>query len=245
MPLQKLAIKIRRRKTPLFAYLYNLAFRFKRINMPNFLLPFYKAISTVRRGLITSGRRISTFVYYEPMFRSQCRNVGKKLNYVKTRQGFPYFHGPICIHLGESVTVHGRAAFSAASLLDTPTLTVGDNTYLGPGFSVSIAKEIFIGVSCLIASNVSITDNDGHPVDPVKRSKGNSIDLGDARPVRIGNNVWIGEGTFIHKGVYIGDGAIVGARSVVTHNVPPFVIVAGNPAKFIKKVTCTSEKPEA
>jgi len=233
---RKLSVKIRRRETPFFAFLYNVAFHLKRINMPAFLLPFYRMLGLLRHGLIHSGRRFSALIYYEPMFRSQCKRVGKNLNYVKTRQGFPYYHGHICIYLGDNVTVHGRTAFSTASLLDTPTFAIGDNTYLGPGLSVSIARKISIGASCLIGSNVSIADNDGHPVDPVKRANGDSIAIKDVSPVEIGDNVWIGEGTSILKGVSIGDCAIVGAQSVVIHDVSPFTIVAGNPARLIKNL---------
>lgn len=65
---------------------------------------------------------------------------------------------------------------------DAPSLIVGDNTYLGPGLFVSIAKEISIGASYLLGSNVRIADNDGHPIDPVRRAKGDSIDLEDPNP---------------------------------------------------------------
>jgi acetyltransferase-like isoleucine patch superfamily enzyme len=53
-------------------------------------------------------------------------------------------------------------------------------------------------------------------------------------PVIIGNDVWIGTGTIVLSGVTIGDGAIVGAGSVVTHNVPPYSIAVGNPARVIR-----------
>lgn len=59
---------------------------------------------------------------------------------------------------------------------------------------------------------------------------------GRARPdkITIGNDVWIGAGSIIRKGITIGDGAVVGAGSVVSKDVPPYGIVAGNPARLIK-----------
>lgn len=54
------------------------------------------------------------------------------------------------------------------------------------------------------------------------------------RPVVIGNDVWIGEKVFVKDGINIGNGAIVGSHSVVTHDVPPYAIVAGCPARIIK-----------
>ncbi|HAJ60189.1 MAG TPA: hypothetical protein DCP31_13785, partial [Cyanobacteria bacterium UBA8543] len=57
-----------------------------------------------------------------------------------------------------------------------------------------------------------------------------------ARPIRIERNVWIGFDACVLPGVTIGEGAIVGARSVVTQDVPPYSVVAGNPARLIKKL---------
>ena len=53
-------------------------------------------------------------------------------------------------------------------------------------------------------------------------------------PVYIGNDVWIGDNVWIKNGITVGDGAIIGAHAVVTHNVPPYAIVAGNPAQILK-----------
>jgi acetyltransferase-like isoleucine patch superfamily enzyme len=55
----------------------------------------------------------------------------------------------------------------------------------------------------------------------------------ESRPVRIGRNVWIGFEACVLPGVVIGEGSIVGARSVITENVPPFTVVAGNPARIV------------
>jgi acetyltransferase-like isoleucine patch superfamily enzyme len=55
-------------------------------------------------------------------------------------------------------------------------------------------------------------------------------------PVRIGSNVWIGFGACILPGVAIGDGAIIGARSVVTTDIEPYSVVAGNPARFVRRI---------
>ena len=204
--------------------------------MPRFLLPFYKIIYQLRSGVIGLFRRVAVFSYYEPMFRSRCKAVGKGLHYVKLRQGFPHFYGNLQIYLGNTVTVHSRASFSAGKVFDKPSFQVGDNTYLGPGVSVGVAKKVSIGSFCYISSNVSISDNDGHPLDSVKRRRGESVSLDAVLPVKIGDQVWIGEGTAILKGVTIGDGAVISAKSVVMRDIPPFTLAAGNPAIAIGKI---------
>lgn len=98
------------------------------------------------------------------------------------------------------------------TILDEAPVTIGDNVFIGPNVSIYTA--------C-------------HPIEPDKRNSG----VEWAEPVRIGNSVWIGGNVTILPGVTIGDCSVVGAGSVVTKDVAPYTVVAGNPAKFIKNVT--------
>lgn len=105
-------------------------------------------------------------------------------------------------------------------------------------------ESLTIGSFCSFASNVTILLGGNHRVDWIttypftailpefQNIHGHPATKGD---VIIGNDVWIGMDTLILSGVRIGDGAVVGARSVVTKDVEPYTIVAGNPAKTIKK----------
>jgi acetyltransferase-like isoleucine patch superfamily enzyme len=99
------------------------------------------------------------------------------------------------------------------------------------------------GKFCMFAHRVIILVGGEHDLEkvtcyPLKAtfhmSNGNNVDSASKGPVIIGNDVWIGAGAIILSGVTIGDGAIVGAGSVVTHDIPPYAIVAGNPAKIIR-----------
>ena len=175
-------------------------------------------------------------LYLSPMFRSKCKAVGERFNYVKLHQGFPYISGNIQILIGKNVTLHSRSSFSATKVFDDPKFIVDEGTHLGSGLSIGVAKEIRIGSHCHIASNVSIMDNDGHPEDPFERAENLPVNPKAVAPVQVGNYVWIGEGAVILKGVTIGECAIIAARSVVTQNVEAYTIVAGNPAKVVKKV---------
>jgi len=123
--------------------------------------------------------------------------------------------------------------------------TVGDYTLLN-GALVMSEEEITIGSYCLISWNVGIADSDFHPVDPEQRKQDcmvlNPFTAGKARPpvvtrpVRIGDNVWIGMGAMVLKGVTIGNNSVVGAGAVVVKDVPPNVVVVGNPARVVKKL---------
>jgi lipopolysaccharide O-acetyltransferase len=92
-----------------------------------------------------------------------------------------------------------------------------------------------IGKNVLIASNVFITDSD-HLVEPA----GLPVTVNKklvTEPVIIGDNCWIGQNAVILKGVTVGHDSIIGASAVVTRDVPPCSVVAGNPARVIRTVT--------
>ncbi len=100
-------------------------------------------------------------------------------------------------------------------------------------FNWTVLDEAFvtIGDDCFIGPNVSIYTA-CHSTDPVERNTRQEW----ARPVTIGHNVWIGGSTTILPGVTIGDNVTIGAGSVVVKNVEPNCVIAGNPAKVIKKL---------
>lgn len=118
------------------------------------------------------------------------------------------------------------------------TIEIGDNTMLN-GVSVTAYDKVIIGENCQIASCTFISDTDFHPIDPRTREReamGYKINHNEVNKkiIKIGNNVWIGWGSIILKGVTIGDNSIIAAGSVILKDVPPNVLVAGNPA-IVKK----------
>ena len=111
-------------------------------------------------------------------------------------------------------------------------LTLGQNVYMNANCSILDSAEVTIGDNTMIATNVQIC-TPFHPITPEERLK---PDNECAKSIIIGKNCWIGAGAIILPGIIIGDGSTVGAGSVVTKNVPERTVVAGNPAKIIKKV---------
>lgn len=84
----------------------------------------------------------------------------------------------------------------------------------------------------MLAPNVAIYTA-GYTLHPQLRNLGYEY----GRPVVIGNNVWIGGNTVILPGVHIGDNAVIGAGSVVTGDIPPWCVAAGNPCRVIRTIT--------
>lgn len=143
------------------------------------------------------------------------------------------------------VKIGGRSTVSATICFDKEdaTVEIGHGTFLGNSLLVS-AGRISIGDGVLISWGVTIVDHNSHSLKWVDRQK----DLDNWRlgrkdwqqivvsPVVIEDRVWIGFNAIVLKGVTIGEGAIVGAGSVVTRDVPPNTIVAGNPACVIREL---------
>jgi maltose O-acetyltransferase len=107
---------------------------------------------------------------------------------------------------------------------------VGDNFHADYNCTMLDVAEIRIGHNCLIGPDVGIYTA-GHRLEP----EGRTLD-GYGIPITIGNDVWIGGHSTILPGVSIGDGAVIAAGSVVTENVEPRTLVAGNPAKMKKRI---------
>lgn len=139
------------------------------------------------------------------------------------------------ITAGERIHVFATAADPVRLTVWAPQtqagrITLGSHVFLAPGTKLLAAGSIELGDDCLIANRVTISDCDWHSihdrVDPQPEWK----------PVKLERNVWIGDGAYVGKGVTIGEHSVVGARSVVVKDVEPYTIVAGNPAKVIRRI---------
>lgn len=127
------------------------------------------------------------------------------------------------------------------------SVDIGKDCYIGDMSRIWAAKRIEIGDRTLIAHNVNIFDTTTHPTDKKIRYEHECIVKCNGMPsekfqtiedadVIIGDDVWIGCNSIILKGVKIGSGSIVAAGSIVTKSIPPNTMVAGNPARVVKKV---------
>lgn len=117
-------------------------------------------------------------------------------------------------------------------------LIIGDNINISDWTHIAALDCVVIESGCLIGSHVLITDHSHGSTSDLRSNYNvmpNQRPLLSKGPVHIGKNVWIGDGVVILPNVNIGEGAIIAANSVVNRSVPPYSIVAGIPAKVIRK----------
>ena len=124
---------------------------------------------------------------------------------------------------GKNVNVERHASFGRG-------VTLGDHSGIGIGASIGaqvhIGNDVMMGPECVIYTVMHRFDRTDIPM----REQGYT----PVQPVTIGNDVWIGRRVTIMPGVTISDGCVIGTGAVVTHDLPPYAVAAGVPAKIIK-----------
>lgn len=143
------------------------------------------------------------------------------------------------IIIGEDSIIEAAICFDKQG----SSIVIGDRVFIGAS-NLICAERIEIGNDVLISWGCSIVDHNSHSINWSERQ----LDVIEWRKniknwsavktaaIKIGEKSWIGFNVIILKGVSIGEGAVVGAGSVVTKDVPPYTIVAGNPAKIIREI---------
>ncbi|KAK2775408.1 acetyltransferase, CysE/LacA/LpxA/NodL family [Colletotrichum kahawae] len=129
-------------------------------------------------------------------------------------QSSPWIERPINIDYGTNIKVGVNVFINFnCTIIDTCLVSIGSRTMFGP--------------------NVSLYSGT-HPLDPDLRDGTNGPELG--KPITIGDDCWLAGNVIILPGVTVGNGCVVGAGSVVTKDVPPYHVVAGNPARVLRKI---------
>ncbi len=166
------------------------------------------------------SRKIGALMYY-----TIAQHLPSSCSGIKVGQkAFRAFCGKLMLkHCGKKVNIEKGASFSAKASL-------GD--YSGIGINARIHGACTIGNYVMMGTDVVVFSRN-HAFD---RTDIPMMHQGfeEERPVVIGNDVWIGDRVIILPGVHVGDGSIIAAGAVVTHDVPPYAIVGGVPAKVIK-----------
>ncbi len=150
-----------------------------------------------------------------------------------------FFHKPSRIVIGDYFHAQASPHWNVYGIIQpnilnvrsqNASLIIGNNVGMS-GSTICASKNVKIGNNVLIGSGCIISDTDAHPIHPFDRN--NHLKT-KTSPITIENNVFIGARCIILKGVRIGQGSVIGAGSIVTKDVPPMCVVAGNPARIIR-----------
>lgn len=145
------------------------------------------------------------------------------------------------VHVGSRVRLNSRNRgyhvnmFGPVKLFaDMPgaTIRIGEDTRIH-GACIHAYSSIVIGKRCLIAANTQIVDGSGHDLC-LDTPEHRILTIGTALPIVIEDDVWVGMNCIVLPGVTIGRGSVIGAGSVVTKDIPPGTVAAGNPARVIR-----------
>jgi acetyltransferase-like isoleucine patch superfamily enzyme len=201
----------------------------------NFALPAPKIVVKPLLWLFVAMRGAYWFVkrvfVCDLINKAQIKKYGRNLH---TDCHVHWIQGKGDIILGDNVWLNGSIGITfAARFSDHPTLEIGDNTGIGHGCMFTIGKLISIGKNCNLSGDIHVMDTNGHDTDPTPRWAMMPPNPEDIRPVLIRDGVWIGRRCIIFPGVKIGEGSVISAGSVVRTHVPPYSVVAGNPAKVM------------
>jgi acetyltransferase-like isoleucine patch superfamily enzyme len=160
-------------------------------------------------------------------------------------QGVPviFNKGGARLKIGDNVTVKSSFLSNLVGLYSrtiivtrTPEaeISIGNNVGIS-GATIYARKGITIGDNTLIGGNCKIIDNDFHPIEIEARNADDKDKIG-VKPIVIGKNCFIGCNSLILKGTVLGDGCVVGAGAVVSGKFEDNCVIAGNPARVIKRL---------
>jgi len=172
--------------------------------------------------------------------RSIFNHCGKSVFFGKIGR----IHGSKCISIADGTFFDDFFYLTAwpERVENVPVLKIGEHCSFGAYNHITCTNKITIGNHCLTGKWVTISDNNhGDSSKEALQLPPSQREMISKGPVIIEDNVWIGDKATVLSGVSIGKGAIVAANAVVTKDVPAFCVVAGNPAKIIRKVNDENE----
>lgn len=196
-------------------------------------------------------KRIRDRLFYDPyqaVSKSKNVSVGNSHLDIGFRFRFDLPRDDVALHIGDRCILRNEFIFEGI----LGNVRVGDGVFINGGTKVISRTSIEIGNDVTIAWGCTLYDHNSHSISYLDRIRDQDqafIDLPRgtlaankdwsnvvSAPIRICDNAWLGFDVVVLKGVTIGEGAIIGARAVVTKDIPPWVIAAGNPAQIVKQI---------
>jgi serine acetyltransferase len=192
------------------------------------------ALHRLTAGGIANAKRI---VWFTPLFQSRLERPAPRLY---CYGGMPLVLGPVRLAFGEDVRISGQTTISGrTSSLVPPRLTVGRNVDIGWQTTIAVGRTIQIGDNVRIAGRALLAGYPGHPLDAEARAAGAADTDDQVGDIVLEDDVWLATGVTVSACVRIGRGTIVAAGSVVTKDLPAFVLAAGVPARIVRPLPQT------
>jgi acetyltransferase-like isoleucine patch superfamily enzyme len=187
--------------------------------------------STKSRATSGMASLVSMIVDLSHVVNAQLRLLGKaKAPFSVRVRGRIKLSGNGEVVLGEGVSFNGTVVPIELVTYDSGRIEIGEHTFINYGSSIAARVSVKIGSHCHLGHYMFVMDNNQH--DVVRHTE-----LPPSGPVIIEDNVWIGSKVVILPGVRIGSRAVIGAGSIVTKDIPPRCVAAGNPARVLRHLT--------
>ena len=178
--------------------------------------------------MVSLVRKIADFSH---IMNAQLRLRGKaRVPFSVRLRGRVQFSGCGEIVLGDGVSFNGTVVPVELVTYASGRIEIGNHTFVNYGSSIAARASVKIGSYCHLGHYTFVMDNDQH--DVVRHTE-----LPQSDPVIIEDHVWIGSKAIILPGVRIGSRAVIGAGSIVTKDIPPRCVAAGNPARVLRHLT--------
>lgn len=168
---------------------------------------------------LTVARWLMRVLYFQPMFRARCEQVGRGL---QIYLGLPEISGPVSLHVGDGLKLNARGKIVGQRAAGS--LVLGDHASIGFRVTLHVGKALIVGDRARLADNCTIGAGPG---------VGTTV---------IGDDVWVGTGASIAAGVCVGAGSVVAAGASVLVDVPRNCVVAGSPARVVRRLE-TGDEP--
>ncbi|MCK6264942.1 acyltransferase [Vibrio sp. ZSDE26] len=194
---------------------------------------FNKAIYGLYKLTSSVWHSIIRVLFHTPAFKGRLNHYERGLYLYG---GIPFVSGPLEINIGKNCRISGQTTFSGRTLSEQPKLIVGNNVDISWQTTIAVGRNVIIEDNVRIAGGAFIFGYSGHPLDARRRALGEPDDESQVGDVILKKDVWLGTNVTVRQGVTIGEGTVVAAGSVVVGDLPPYSIVAGNPAKVIRPI---------
>ncbi len=215
------------RQSPMSSLVYSTFIFMRHFSIP--VIPFiHSGLYHFHIGLRTLWNNFTRIFWYTPLFQSRLIKPAKDLN---LWGGMPVLIGNLRISIGEGCIISGHSTLSGRpASSEIPLLIIGNNVGIGWNVNIAVGKKVTIGNNARISGGSFISGYPGHPVNAEDRAANRPDTDDQIGDIIIEDDVWLASNVTVSAGVTIGKGTIVAANSVVTRDLPAFVLAAGAPA---------------